>query len=45
MINRKNFVDLLLKWYEKQKAKEKGNGIRGGEFIESKIRDVENEPK
>jgi len=45
MINRKNFVDLLLKWYEKKKAKEKGNGIREGKLIESRIRDVENEAK
>jgi hypothetical protein len=45
MINKKNFVDLLLSWYERQKQKKRGKTFGGGELIESKIRDVENESK
>jgi hypothetical protein len=45
MINKKNFIDLLLSWYERQKLKEKRKNSGGGELIENKIRDVENGSK
>jgi hypothetical protein len=44
MINKKNFVDLLLSWYERQKQKQNRKDL-GGESIENKIIDVENESK